>query len=158
MSPVHQVRSAPTSSRCGLSATGFVMPSGIEFMGFCFLSLSHEVASKESFMRKYSLLLLGLGTWVGSFAQAQLGVSPSQSSGLLRELRARAGEVTKEDPLGKDRLLLDQSRSLTNPSALSDSNAGATRLRWGSHRLPEPVSGGARQPFSLVGHADEARG
>jgi hypothetical protein len=66
---------------------------------------------------------------MGSLAQAQLGVSPSQSSGLLRELRDRSSEITKEDPVGNDRLLLDQSRSLTNPSALSDSNAGATRLR-----------------------------
>lgn len=111
-------------------------------MGFCFLSLAHEVASKESFMLKHSLLLLGLGTWIGSFAQGQLGVSPSQSSGLLRELRARTGEVTKDDPLGRDRLLLDQSRSLTNPSALSDSNAGATRLRGDLTGYPSQYQAG----------------
>gem|GEM_PF-3672480 len=93
-------------------------------------------------MRKYSLLFLGLGTLVGSFAQAQLGVSPSQSSGLLRELRNHAGEVTKDDPLGKDRLLLDQSRSLTNPSALSDSNAGATRLRGDLTGYPSQYQAG----------------
>jgi hypothetical protein len=80
-------------------------------------------------MQKSCLHLIGLSILFASFAQAQLGVSPSQSSGLLRELRERSSEVTKVDPLGEDRLLLDQSRSLTNPSALSDSNAGATRLR-----------------------------
>lgn len=93
-------------------------------------------------MRKYSLLFLGLGTLVGSFAQAQLGVSPSQSSGLLWELRDRTGEVTKEDPLGEGRQLLDQSRSLTNPSALSDSNAGATRLRGDLTGYPSQYQAG----------------
>ena len=98
-------------------------------MGFCFLSFAHGAGSTGSFMRKYSLPFLCISTLTGSLAQAQLGVSPSQSSGLLRELRDRSSEITKEDPVGNDRLLLDQSRSLTNPSALSDSNAGATRLR-----------------------------
>ncbi len=60
-------------------------------------------------MRKSTLHLLGLCTLVTLSAEAQVGVSPSQSSGLLRELRDRTGEVAKEDPLGKDRLLLDQS-------------------------------------------------
>jgi hypothetical protein len=111
-------------------------------MGFCFLSFAHEAGSTGSFMRKYSLHLLCLSILFGSFAQAQLGVSPSQSSGLLRELRARTGEVTKEDPLGKDRQLLDQSRSLTNPSALSDSNAGATRLRGDLTGYPSQYQAG----------------
>ncbi len=79
---------------------------------------------------------------MGSLAQAQLGVSPSQSSGLLRELRERTGEVTKEDPLGEGRQLLDQSRSLTNPSALSDSNAGATRLRGDLTGYPSQYQAG----------------
>lgn len=110
-------------------------------MRFCFLPFARPADSTGLFMRKYSLLL-GLGTLVGSFAQAQLGVSPSQSSGLLRELRDHAGEVTKDDPLGNDRQLLDQSRSLTNPSALSDSIAGATRLRGDLTGYPSQYQAG----------------
>lgn len=111
-------------------------------MRFCFLSFAHEAGSTGSYMWKYSPHLICLSTLVGSFAQAQLGVSPSQSSGLLRELRDRTSEVTIEDPLGKDRLLLDQSRSLTNPSALSDSNAGATRLRGDFTGYPSQYQAG----------------
>ncbi|MES2595067.1 MAG: hypothetical protein V4662_07020 [Verrucomicrobiota bacterium] len=80
-------------------------------------------------MRKRSLYLVSLGCLVGSLAKAQLGVSPSQTSVLLRELREKAGALQQADSLGEKRALLEETRSLTYPQFLSSSLAGASRLQ-----------------------------
>lgn len=81
------------------------------------------------FMRKSSLCVFGLSCLLAASVRAQLGVSPSQSAGMLRELREKAGDSRNEDPLGDERALLEQCRSLTSPQFLSGSLGGAARLQ-----------------------------
>lgn len=80
-------------------------------------------------MWKKFLYLVGLSCLAAPLAQAQLGISPSQSARMLRELHARDGTIGNADLLGDERALLDQSRSLTDPQFLSSSLAFATRLQ-----------------------------
>ncbi len=74
-------------------------------------------------------LAITLGSFLATPAlHAQLGVSPSQNSTFLREIRERHAGKASPDPMGEDRVALQRSRSLTEPTYLSDSLMSATRL------------------------------
>lgn len=66
----------------------------------------------------------------GSFALAQLGVSPSMNSSFLTELRARDPKLAEEgrDVLGDARQQLDAGHELSRPELFSNTIAQAQRL------------------------------
>ena len=73
-----------------------------------------------------TLLLAGLPI----LSSAQLGVSPSQTSAFLQELRSRSPQLAESsrDVLGEDRRHLEAGRALSRPDFFSTSTAGARRL------------------------------
>lgn len=78
----------------------------------------------------WAILLILLSVSIPAETFAQLGVSPSQNSAFLQELRSRSPRQKEytQDVLAEDRQHLQEGRALARPDFFSTSTAGARRL------------------------------